>query len=169
MKEINLTEQQLYNFWAKVNKDGPIHPYKPELGQCWIWTASTNGRGYSRFRLGTKKMGGHNISVWISGRDIPEDMQVNHTCCVRSCVNPEHLEVVTRQEDSDYKCGLGRQRSGDTRGEINGNSKLKENDVLEIRELYATGEYFQRELAVKFGVSSALIVLIVNNKIWKHV
>jgi len=41
-------------------------------------------------------------------------------------------------------------------------------EVNEIRELYATGNYTQKELAKKYGVSSRLISFILNNKIWRN-
>jgi hypothetical protein len=25
------------NFWAKVDKNGPIPAHAPELSECWIW------------------------------------------------------------------------------------------------------------------------------------
>src|SRR5258708_3651290 len=38
-------------FWAKVNKNGPI--LIPELGNCWVWTASTDRKGYGKLQIGT--------------------------------------------------------------------------------------------------------------------
>lgn len=38
-------------FWEKVNKDGPVPAYAPELGPCWIWTAFCLWNGYGRFGI----------------------------------------------------------------------------------------------------------------------
>jgi DNA-binding MarR family transcriptional regulator len=48
-------------------------------------------------------------------------------------------------------------------------AKLTEVEVILIRELYATGKYKQRELAVKFGVKVPAISRIINKKRWKHI
>lgn len=52
------------------------------------------------------------------------------------------------------------------RGELNGRSKLNKSQVAEIRELYQTGNYTQKEIGEMFGVDQ--ISNIVNKKYWKH-
>jgi hypothetical protein len=41
-------------FWSKVDKNGPVPPHRPELGQCWVWTGSVQPRGYGTFSVGGK-------------------------------------------------------------------------------------------------------------------
>jgi hypothetical protein len=48
-------------------------------------------------------------------------------------------------------------------------SKLDEDKVREIRRLYATGNYTQKQLAEMFGVTQHLICLIIHRKAWAHV
>ena len=83
-------------FWEKVDKDGPVPQHRPELGPCWIWTCSKNGKGYGRFMV-TK---GHFISAhrFVFGEVIVQ-LQVDHLCRNHSCVNRSHLELVTKQEN----------------------------------------------------------------------
>jgi len=40
---------------------------------------------------------------------------------------------------------------------------------LEIRKLYATGNYILKELGKRFSVCHQIIGDIVNNKSWKHI
>lgn len=54
-------------------------------------------------------------------------------------------------------------------GSKNGYAKLTEVDVIEIRELWKTGEYTQWELAYKFNVYQSCIWSIIHKKSWKHV
>lgn len=54
------------------------------------------------------------------------------------------------------------------RGEKCHNSKLKTNDVLEIRKLHKQGKPY-KELEEKFDVSKSTISAIVNRRIWKHI
>jgi len=49
------------------------------------------------------------------------------------------------------------------------NAKLTEDNVREIRRLYATGEFSLQELALRFGVSVGIIHRMVRRKNWKHV
>ena len=55
------------------------------------------------------------------------------------------------------------------RGITHGMAKLTEDNVREIRRLYATGNFTQRELARQFGVGVPTICMIVLRQTWKHV
>ena len=48
-------------------------------------------------------------------------------------------------------------------------SKLTEDNIREIRRLYATRDFTQQELALRFGVRNQTISRIVRREIWKHV
>lgn len=88
-------------FWVKVNKNGPVPAHRPDLGPCWIWTASINKRNnYGQFRLHGRTRKPHQVSWELSGRPpIPHGKEPDHLCRVRACVNWDHLEDVTRREN----------------------------------------------------------------------
>lgn len=78
-------------FWAKVEK----------TGSCWLWTGSINaGNGYGQFspRHGYQVMA-HRYSYELAKGQIPEKLDIHHTCHVRRCVNPSHLQAVARSEN----------------------------------------------------------------------
>lgn len=52
------------------------------------------------------------------------------------------------------------------RGQNNWTSKLTEDDVREIRRLWATGNYYQRDLAVHFCITQPSVSAIVTRKKW---
>ena len=56
-----------------------------------------------------------------------------------------------------------------TRGENSGTSKLKEEQVLKIRELYSTGNYILKDLALLYSVDIMTIHNIVKRKSWFHI
>lgn len=90
----DLDDKTVSRFWAKVNRDGPVHP---TLGTpCWLWTAAENGRGYGYFRgrprLGTNRA--HKVAWILSRGPVPTGTEIDHLCRVRNCVNPAHLEAV---------------------------------------------------------------------------
>lgn len=85
-------------FWSKVDKDGPLPYERLDLGPCWIWTAGINKTtGYARFAVKHgEMMDGHRLSYLMAHGSIPEKHDVHHVCLRRACVNPAHLEAVTR-------------------------------------------------------------------------
>ncbi len=67
---------------------------EPNSG-CWLWTGSLSG-GYGAFhnKRGTRRA--HRLLFLLTGGEIPAGFDLDHLCRVRSCVNPQHLEAVTR-------------------------------------------------------------------------
>lgn len=59
-------------------------------------------------------------------------------------------------------------RVASTRGEINGNSKLMQDDVLQIRILCLKG-FSAIQVAKMFGIDRSLVYLIMNRSVWSHV
>lgn len=82
-------------FWAKVNKNGPIPQHRPELGPCWLWTASLNEDGYGHFWDGVHLVFAHRYSYALANGPIPENLVIDHLCLTRACVRPDHGEAVT--------------------------------------------------------------------------
>lgn len=69
---------------------------------CWLFNGSKSN-GYGQFWIGKKKFLAHR---WIYERligEIPHGLQIDHLCRNRGCVNPDHLEVVTNQEQQRRK------------------------------------------------------------------
>lgn len=92
-------------FWMYVNKQGKPHPIFPT--PCWEWTGSLIKGGYALFRLSStnpsqqEKILAHRYSFELTYYPIPEGMEIDHMCKTRHCVNPDHLDLVTRQENID--------------------------------------------------------------------
>ena len=49
------------------------------------------------------------------------------------------------------------------------NKKLTEQDIVDICELYASGDYTQKELAKMYGIANCTVSNIVNGFTWKNV
>lgn len=90
-----LTEEfkESFNKKWRLNNDG-----------CWIWTAARDKDDYGQVAVGSGKgriRRAHRVAYMLySGNLIPrgedgEWMDIDHTCHMRRCVNPEHLELVT--------------------------------------------------------------------------
>ena len=74
--------------------------YYIDANGCWIWTAHTQPNGYGRFRDGERLVMAHRWAYEHHIAPIPEGLQLDHRCRVRNCVNPDHLEPVTTQENT---------------------------------------------------------------------
>lgn len=82
---------------------------------CWIWTGHIDRDGYGR---GPRSLA-HRLVYEASGHSIPAGLELDHLCRVRACVNPDHLEPVTRVENNRRRwagrdeCEAGHPLSGD--------------------------------------------------------
>lgn len=88
--------------WPRINKNGPIPEYRPDLGPCWIWQGSTVGDGYGNIGTGGKfgpRARAHRVSYELIKGPIPDGLTLDHLCRVRACCNPDHLEPVTLEEN----------------------------------------------------------------------
>ena len=84
-------------FWSKVSTDGAIPAHRPELGPCWGWSDRPNSSGYSLFRLGRAQCLAHRLAYRSLRGPIPLEMELDHLCRNRACVNPWHLEPVSHR------------------------------------------------------------------------
>lgn len=76
--------------------------YIPEPNSgCWLWTGATNPNGYGIFRKTTdRNIVAHRFSYESFVCEVPNGLELDHLCRVRCCVNPDHLEPVTRSENT---------------------------------------------------------------------
>jgi hypothetical protein len=88
-------------WWAKVDKQGQTPSLRPDLGPCWYWTVALDDGGYGWLKVGNKHVAAHRFGYELLIGSIPEGLEVDHLCNVRHCVNPDHLEAVTRTENNN--------------------------------------------------------------------
>lgn len=67
---------------------------------CWIWLLSTNkSTGRPQIRDAGRMRIASRVYYEKYKGSIPVGMEVDHLCFVPLCVNPDHLEAVTKQEN----------------------------------------------------------------------
>lgn len=70
---------------------------KVEPTGCWRWTAYKNKRGYGQISADGKKCEAYRVSFEMLVGPVPSGLDLDHLCRNRACINPAHLEPVTRR------------------------------------------------------------------------
>lgn len=123
------------------------------IAGCWLWTGSVSPLGYGQLTHGNKHQTAHRFSWRRSVGEIPPGMCVLHRCDVPSCVNPHHLFLGTKRDNTHDMMKKGRDRCI---GERNPGAKLTSADIAAIR---AHSESCVKA-ARRFGVSRSTISAI---------
>ena len=140
---------------------------------CWGWKGSVAKGGYPvmtcRKACGPDR--GHRTSWVIHNGKIPEGLFVCHSCDNPICTNPDHLWIGTHKQNNDDKIAKCRQSNippPHKVGSENGSSKLKEDQVKEIKILLKKG-LTSRDIGKQYGVSKTTILRIKTGKNWSHI
>lgn len=155
-------EKTLARFMQKVQKS-------KDPDGCWIWKGYTDKLGYGRFGAGRRQK---NILAhrFLIRNEIPEGMCACHRCDNPSCVNPDHIFIGTKKDNSQDMARKGRSKIPTPRfGKENNMTKLRNEDVVEIRRLYQLG-LSARNIHSHFSqVTHATICNIIRGITWKNV
>lgn len=140
--------------------------YRKDESGCWLWMASTAGKGYGQIKLTgqRRQIYAHRLAYIIATGKDPGAKQLCHTCDNPKCVNPEHLFVGTSQDNHDDMKAKGRH----TFGEKNTQAKLDEVQVQQIKTMLSLGVP-QTKIGAAFGVHQVQISRIKTGKRWSHV
>ena len=166
----SLTSQDIARFWSKVKKG--------KGDECWPWLDKPSSNGYGRLIARTSyrqyySYRAHRISWTLANGAIPAWLCVLHACDNRMCVNPAHLFLGTRTDNTNDMIAKGRLATGERchprRGELHTCAKLTPDQVREIRREYADGGVTQGQLAKRHGVCTATICRIIHRERWQHV
>lgn len=151
-----LTDLLHSRFWSKVAL--------PNAEGCMLWTDVPASGGYGRFRIGSRKVLAHRLSLILALGPPPEaDMEAAHGCRNRLCVAPDHLRWATRTANQ-----RDRHRDGtDARGDRHPQRKLSSSDVRDIRQALTSG-MSQYEAARQWDVTRTHIYRIAHRLNWRY-
>jgi hypothetical protein len=151
------TALEVERFWGRVHKGD----------RCWAWTGAREGKGYGRFQTDSGRfVKAHRYAWELANGPTPVGLYVCHHCDHPPCVRLDHLFLGTALDNARDRDAKG--RLDDRRGARNGNAKLSEADVRQIRARAAAGET-QTNLGQAFGVGQTTVSEILAGKKWKAV
>jgi DNA-binding Xre family transcriptional regulator len=85
-------------FWSKVDRSG----------DCWLWTGARRPLGYGALKIDGRVLHAHRVAYEPVYGDIPPELVVLHTCDNPPCVNPAHLRLGTRSDNTRDMYAKGR-------------------------------------------------------------
>ncbi len=133
---------------------------------CWEWTKYTDKEGRGGCSVGYVYTNAARVSYVVFKREPVGDLQVCHSCDNPLCVNPNHLWLGTLTDNIKDMWAKG--RNSNRKGENSYVSKLKEEDIVAIKELRLMGNTL-RNIGGRYKVSEAQISRICKGKSWSHV
>ena len=155
---MNYSQDMIARFWSKVNYPGNDR-------DCWEWLAYYNFCGYGQFFIAKgQKISAHRFSWEFYNGPITNRLNVLHKCDNPLCCNPEHLFLGTTFDNSKDMVQKGRS----ARGSLQGNSKLSETDVVDIKRRIKAGES-NSSIGQLYSVSPVTISGIRIGKNWNSV
>jgi hypothetical protein len=124
---------------------------------CWIWQGAVGSDGYGRVRRRGTTYSAHRFAYELFKGPIPEELCVMHRCDVPLCVNPTHLALGTKADNSQDMLRKGR----------DGNTvpKLRFDQVVEVRRMLAGGAT-KAEVCEKFDICRSTVQDIETGSTW---
>jgi len=128
-------------------------------------------------QIGTRAQNNHDKDDTFNAADVPElreiircNLEAGMTFAAMAGVfGKSYRSIANLSLGTTYQHLKGPRRNKDYAYHNPGQSKLSEEEVIEIREMYATGDYTQAELAEEFGVRQTAISRIVRGEVYRYV
>jgi len=128
----------------------PVGYMKSGDDECWEWIGAKS-YGYGSVKIHGRNMVAHRYVYEQERGQIPDDKECHHRCSNRGCVNPGHIDIVTRIEHWHRDEGFLRAHAGRLAKTHcpRGHPYSKENTYLTPREGCRTCRTCTRERLAK--------------------
>lgn len=145
--DCDFSESDVKRFWKRVTKSEG----------CWNFTGNPSHK-YGRMRINGRQWLAHLASWVIHGGQLKPEKVLAHSCDNPKCVRPDHLEFKTQSEN--IQDAVDRGRIVHKSGEQNDFSKLKDVEIIEIRNHLKNKTKSIKEIAKEKGVTFQCIYRI---------
>jgi hypothetical protein len=68
-------------------------------GSCWTWTGAVDPDGYPKMFYAGANRFAHRLSYALFNGALPPKQTVHHKCGNRSCINPDHLSLLSHESN----------------------------------------------------------------------
>lgn len=126
------TRSGIAEFWKRI---------RPSDTGCWLYEGSPTGGGYCVCQINHVPKFAHRLMYELAHGEIPDGLDVCHTCDVPNCVSPWHLFLGTHAENMLDSARKGRK-----------NKKLTIPQARDIKHMISSG-LGDRQIACQFGIS----------------
>lgn len=146
--------------------------YREMPNGCWEWVAARDPNGYGRFGNGgrTSAILAHRYSYLMHYGEFDRRRHVLHSCDNPPCVNPEHLSLGDAYDNAHDAIAKGRHvPPPHPRGTAHPRARLTDEQVIEMREIYARGGVSQRQLSLMFLLSQPCVGRVLRGETYMDV
>jgi predicted XRE-type DNA-binding protein len=139
-----------------------------EIGDCWEWTGALQACGTTPMMRHQKKtISVRRLIMLEQGLDV-QGMVATSKCSNSLCVNPEHLELITRKRlTKRVAMQLNHSVTLVRRAQMSSFVRLHAKLTAELAEEIRQAEGIQREIAKHYGVSQSTVSVIKRGLTWR--
>lgn len=138
------------------------------VDDCWEWSRVRDVNGYGRVcfgpRGGVKAYTATRVAYFLTFGVDPAALFVLHKCDNPPCVNPTHLFLGTKQDNTTDCINKKRFPVGEDYGKV-----LSSVDVYMMREMWLSGLYSQRKIGKLYGTSPEVARRAIAGINWSHI
>jgi len=113
-------------------------------GDCMIWAHNIDSHGYGRVTINSKQRLAHRYAWEQASGQSSKGLLVDHACHNRTCVNPRHLRVATKQQNNSNRRGATKESTTGVRNVYPSRNKfcvmIRKDGVLKTYGTYSTIE-----------------------------
>ena len=134
-----------------------IFKWEVDKNECWNVTSHVEElQGYIPVSFKGLRTRAHRLSYILMKGDIPKGMIVRHSCDNKSCINPEHLIMGTKKDNTQDM--MNRNRESNWKDRKGHRSKLTDDQYNSIKR----SDLSSYELAKIYSISDVQIRRIKN-------